>query len=60
MAVGDHSNLTRVQPRHAAVAAGSPARQHANAVARAAYQINIRRRLPVTQQVFNQRRLSAR
>jgi hypothetical protein len=51
MAVGDHSQLVRFQPRPAAMAAASPERQHRELVKRVQKQ-QMKRRLPRTQYDF--------
>lgn len=54
--MADESNLVRLQPRLAAIASGSPAQKHQQAVAQARQSIDNRKRLPRTQEQFLQQR----
>jgi len=52
----ESSNLTRFQPRHAAMAAGHPHKAYDRQVQRILTQIAERRRLPRTQMEYDEQR----
>jgi hypothetical protein len=59
MAVGDHSQLTRFNPRYAGKAAMSAERQHLNQV-KLVLKHQLKRKLPMTQVTFNQKVMAKR
>jgi len=54
--IGSTSNLARFQPKHAALAAIPPHKKHEQIVRRITANIQIRNKLPRTQQDFYQMR----